>query len=106
MFENIPVEVGLVHEGERVRKGDMQVELGGPQIQEKFEIVRVRDTGEVSDGAIQVIGPDITAMEEGKSYPLGILVEIAGPRLEKDLEGVEPDWPASAASWWFVWRYR
>jgi acetyl-CoA decarbonylase/synthase complex subunit beta len=88
MFEHIPVEVGLVHEGERVRKNDMQVELGGPQIQEKFEIVRVRNAGKVSDGAVFIVGPDITAMEEGKSYPLGILVEITGSRLEKDLEGV------------------
>ena len=88
MFEHIPVEVGLVHEGERVRKNDMQVELGGPQIPEKFEIVRVRNAEEVSDGAVLVSGPDIAAMEEGKSYPVGILVEIAGPRLEKDLEGV------------------
>jgi acetyl-CoA decarbonylase/synthase complex subunit beta len=88
MFENIPVEVGLVHEGERIRKNDMQVELGGPDIPEKFEIVRVRGAGEVSDGAVLIIGPDIAGMEEGKSYPLGILVEIAGPCLEKDLEGV------------------
>ena len=40
MFETIPVEVGLIHEGERVRKNDLQVELGGPSEKEKFEIVR------------------------------------------------------------------
>ena len=79
MFEQIPVEVGLVHEGERVRKNDMQIELGGPQIQEKFEIVRVRNAGEVSDGAVFIVGPDIAAMKEAKSYPVGIVVEIAGP---------------------------
>ena len=27
-------------------------------------------------------------MEEGMKYPLGILVEIAGPELEEDIEGV------------------
>ena len=37
MFEDIPVEVGLVFEGERIRKEDMQVELGGPKVDEKFE---------------------------------------------------------------------
>jgi len=88
MFEHIPVEVGPVHEGERIRKNDMQVELGGPQIPEKFEIVRVRNTEEVADGTVLISGPDIAEMEEGKGYPLGILVEIAGSRLEKDLEGV------------------
>jgi acetyl-CoA decarbonylase/synthase complex subunit beta len=88
MFEDIPVEVGLVYEGERVRKDDMQVELGGPHIAEKFELVQVKSGDEVNDGAISIIGPDISTMEEGKSYPIGILVEIAGPRLERDLEGV------------------
>ena len=88
MFENIPVEVGLVHEGERIRKNDMHVELGGPSISEKFEVVRVREGKDVTDGSIHIIGPDISAMEVGKSYPVGILVEISGAKLEKDLEGV------------------
>ncbi|MGA2912438.1 MAG: CO dehydrogenase/CO-methylating acetyl-CoA synthase complex subunit beta [Methanoregula sp.] len=88
MFENIPVEVGLVHEGERIRKNDMYVELGGPSIREKFEIVRVRKDDDITDGSIDIIGPDINDFNEGKSYPLGIIVEISGPKLEKDLEGV------------------
>jgi len=88
MFEQIPVEVGLVHEGERVRKNDMQVELGGPAEAEKCELVRVRKAETITDGEIAIIGPDISTMEEGKHYPLGILVEIAGPKVEPDLEGV------------------
>ncbi len=88
MFESIPVEVGLVHEGERVRKQDMQVELGGPSLPEKFEIVRVRPVGDITDGAIEIIGPDIEQMAEGKAHPIGILVEIAGEKVEPDLEGV------------------
>jgi acetyl-CoA decarbonylase/synthase complex subunit beta len=88
MFEQIPVEVGLVHEGERVRKNDMQVELGGPAETEKFEIVRVRTADQITDGAITIIGSDLSAMEEGKHYPIGILVEIAGAKVEPDLEGV------------------
>ena len=88
MFETIPVEVGLIFEGERVRKNDLQVELGGPAEPEKFEIVRVRPLDQITDGAIQIIGPDISEMAEGNHYPLGILVEIAGSRVEPDLEGV------------------
>ncbi|HEX3001817.1 MAG TPA: CO dehydrogenase/CO-methylating acetyl-CoA synthase complex subunit beta [Methanoregula sp.] len=88
MFDNIPVEVGLVHEGERVRKNDMQVELGGPQEPEKFEIVRVQPADSVEDGKILINGPDIADMTEGEHYPIGIVVEIAGARLEPDLEGV------------------
>jgi acetyl-CoA decarbonylase/synthase complex subunit beta len=88
MFEQIPVEVGLVHEGERVRKNDMQVELGGPAEPEKCEIVRVRPADQITDGAVTIIGPDLAAMEEGNHYPIGILVEIAGRQVETDLEGV------------------
>ena len=88
MFDAIPVEVGLVHEGERVRKQEMQVELGGPSVTEKFEIVRVRPADQITDGAIEIIGPDIPRMEEGKACPIGILVEIAGASVEPDLEGV------------------
>jgi acetyl-CoA decarbonylase/synthase complex subunit beta len=88
MFENIPVEVGLVHEGERIRKNDMQIELGGPSVSEKFEIVRVRQSDDITDGSITIVGPDISALEGERSYPVGIIVEISGPQLEKDLEGV------------------
>jgi acetyl-CoA decarbonylase/synthase complex subunit beta len=88
MFERIPVEVGLVHEGERVRKNDMQVELGGPAEPEKCELVLVRPVDAITDGDISILGPDISSMEEGKHYPLGILVEIAGAKVEPDLEGV------------------
>ena len=88
MFEGIPVDVGLVHEGERIRKSEMQVELGGPNVAEKFELVRVRKKEEIEDGTIRIVGPDLSALEEGKSYPFGILVEITGPELEEALEGV------------------
>ena len=32
-FEDIPVDVGVVYEGERVRGKDMFVELGGPKME-------------------------------------------------------------------------
>jgi len=88
MFEGIPVDVGVIYEGERIRKKDMYVELGGPKIKEKFELARVKEPEEVEDGKITIIGPDLTELEEGKSYPFGILVEVSGAKLEKDLEGV------------------
>ena len=88
MFDDIPVDVGLVYAGERIRKNDMYVELGGPDIKEKFELVKIRTTSSVHDGEITVRGPDISVMEPGKKYPFGILIEIAGPQLEQDFEGV------------------
>lgn len=88
MFDDIPVDVGLVHVGERIRKNEQYVELGGPEISEKFELVRVRTKDQVTDGLVRVIGPDIDAMKEGSKYSFGILIEIAGLQLEPDIEGV------------------
>jgi acetyl-CoA decarbonylase/synthase complex subunit beta len=88
MFEDIPVDVGVIYEGERIRRKQMYVEFGGPNIETKFELVRVRKMDEIEDGKIGVVGPDIKDMEEGSSHPLGILVEVAGKQVSEELEGV------------------
>jgi len=88
MFEDIPVDVGVIYEGERIRRKDMHIELGGPNNEAKFELVRVRGLDEIEDGKITVIGPDIKDMKEGESRPFGIYVEVAGKEVEEELEGV------------------
>ena len=88
MFEDIPVDVGIIYEGERIRGRDMQVELGGPREKYKFELVQVRGMNEIEDGKITVIGKDLSELEEGKNTPFGLLIEVAGAEIEKDLEGV------------------
>jgi acetyl-CoA decarbonylase/synthase complex subunit beta len=87
MFADIPVDVGVIYEGERIRWQDAQLEFGGPRVEHKFELVRVRGLDEVEDGKITVVGPDIKDLEK-KSYPLGIYIEVAGKELEEELEGV------------------
>ncbi len=88
MFKDIPVEVGVIYEGERIRRNDMQVELGGPTVKEKFELAKVRPMDAIEDGKITIIGPDIKDMKEGGAFPLGILVEAAGKEIDQGLEGV------------------
>jgi len=88
MFKDIPVDVGVIYEGERIRRNDMHVELGGPDVKEKFELARVKKPEEIEDGKVTIIGSDIKDMAEGKTYPLGILIEVAGAKLEPELEGV------------------
>ncbi|MEM2103130.1 MAG: CO dehydrogenase/CO-methylating acetyl-CoA synthase complex subunit beta [Candidatus Bathyarchaeia archaeon] len=88
MFKDIPVDVGVIYEGERIRRKDMHVELGGPDVKEKFELARVRKPEEIEDEKVVIIGPDIKDMQENGSYPFGILVEVAGAKLEPELEGV------------------
>ncbi len=88
MFKDIPVDVGVIYEGERIRRNDMQVELGGPTIKEKFELAKVKPLDEIEDGKITILGPDIKDLKEGGAYPLGILVEAGGAKLDQGLEGV------------------
>ena len=88
MFKDIPVDVGVIYEGERIRRNDMQIELGGPTIKEKFELAKVKGLDEIEDGKITIIGPDIKDMKEGGAYPIGILVETAGSTIDQQLEGV------------------
>lgn len=85
MFENIPVDVSPMHEGERIRAAKMFVELAGPK-SIGAELIQVVD--EVEDGSLKVDGPELTDMKEGEIYPLGIRVNIKGEKLEKELEGV------------------
>ena len=83
-----PVDVGPQYEGEVIRKGDMYVEFGGPTTKAKFELVTLKDVGEVEDQKIEIIGPDIGEMQEGSSHPLALMIDVAGAKLEKDMEPV------------------
>jgi len=88
MFNDIPVDVGVIYEGERIRWSDTYVELGGPREPHKFELVKARGIDEIEDGVITIIGDDLSAMAPEQSYPFGILIEVAGTDVEEDLEGV------------------
>ncbi len=84
----LPFEMGMIYEGERIRTPDMYVELGGPKAQYKAELTQARKPSEVEDGKVTIIGPDISEMDEDGHYNFGILMEVAGPKIEKDLEAV------------------
>ena len=88
MFADIPVDVGVVYEGERVRKQQMHVEFGGPNVTDKYEILEVRAPGEVKDGEIVVVGPDLAQIPGGASLPFGTEVLVSGEGVEPDMAGV------------------
>jgi len=88
LFEDIPVDVGIIYEGERIRGRDMQIELGGPREDYKFELVTAKDMDEIEDGRMTVVGPDLPDLPEGTNTPFGMVIEVAGSEIEKDLEGV------------------
>lgn len=85
MFEDIPVDVSPMYEGERIRSANMFVELAGPK-SIGAELVQVEE--EVEDGKVKVIGPELNEMSQGDIHPFAILIEIQGEHLEKELEGV------------------
>jgi len=87
MASKIPVDVGLIYEGERIRKNQMYVDLAGPKSY-GAELVQVVPMDTVKDGSVTLVGPDLMDMEEGKAYPFGIYIKVAGETLEEDLEGV------------------
>jgi len=83
----IPVPFSAAFEGERVRKENMFVQFGG-KYSAAFEYLKMRKMGEIEDGKIEVIGPEIDSMTEGGSAPLGIVIEVAGRKMNVDFEPI------------------
>jgi len=83
----IPVPYGSAFEGERIRKADMRVEFGGSKAH-AFEYLHMAPLEEVEDGKIELIGPDFTDVPEGGAMNLGIVVTVAGRKMQEDFEPV------------------
>ncbi len=83
----IPVPYGSAFEGERVRKADMRVEFGG-KYSRAFEYLKMAEFDEVQDGKIEVVGPGFDDLADGEAMDLGILVEVAGRKMQEDFEPV------------------
>ena len=83
----IPVPYGSAFEGEVVRRADMRVEFGGKSSR-AFEFLHMVPMDQVEDGKIEVIGPDFNEVEEGGSMDVGILIEVAGRKMQEDFEPV------------------
>lgn len=83
----VPVPYGSAFEGEVVRRADMRVEFGGKNSR-AFEYLYMTELDDVQDGKIEVIGKDFDEVEEGGSIDLGILIKVAGRKMDKDFEPV------------------
>ncbi|MCP4719229.1 MAG: CO dehydrogenase/CO-methylating acetyl-CoA synthase complex subunit beta [Desulfobacteraceae bacterium] len=84
---NIPCSFGPAFEGERVRGADLHAQCGGGKTQ-CTELVKMAEMNEVEDGKVTVVGPDIDAIKEGGTFPLGISVQIAGREFQEDFEPI------------------
>jgi len=83
----VPVPYGSAFEGEVVRKADMRVEFGG-KYSRCFEYLHMAPMNEVVDGQVKVVGPDFSDVEEQGHMDLGIVVRVAGRKMQNDFEPV------------------
>ncbi|MBI5823582.1 MAG: CO dehydrogenase/CO-methylating acetyl-CoA synthase complex subunit beta [Chloroflexi bacterium] len=84
---DVPVPYGSAFEGEVVRKADLRVEFGGKHSR-AFEYLHSAKLDEVTDGKIEVIGPDFSKVESQGSMDMGIIIKVAGRQMQQDFEPV------------------
>jgi len=83
----VPVSFSPAFEGERIRKEEMHVEFGGNRTP-AFEWLTTLPMDQVEDGKVEVIGPEADSVEAGGQLPLGIVIEVAGRKMQPDFEPV------------------
>ncbi len=83
----IPIPYGSAFEGEVVRRADMRVEFGGKHSR-AWEYLYMAPMNEVEDGKIEIIGPGFEDVEVGGAMDMGILVKVAGRKMQEDFEPV------------------
>jgi acetyl-CoA decarbonylase/synthase complex subunit beta len=87
-------DIGPQYEGEVIRKEDLYIEFGGPKVPYKFELATVKSPDEIENEKVEIIGPDIGDLQPydeekgGGSYPIAVLVDVAGGQLDKDAEAI------------------
>ena len=83
----VPVPYGSAFEGEVVRKTDMRVEFGG-KYSRAFEFLQMTSLDKVVDGKIELVGPDFDDIEDKGHMDVGIVVKVAGRKMQEDFEPV------------------
>jgi acetyl-CoA synthase len=83
----VPVPYGSAFEGEVVRKTDMRVEFGG-KYSRAFEYLQMAPMEDVVDGQIEVVGPGFEDIAEKGAMDMGIVVKVAGRKMQEDFEPV------------------
>jgi len=84
----IPVAYGPAFEGERIRKEDTFIEFGG-QRTPAFELVRMKEMEEIEDNKVIIVGENWKEQyEKGGKMPIGIVIDVAGRKMQKDFESV------------------
>ena len=84
----IPCAFGPAFEGERVRGADLYCQSGGGKTQ-CTEYLKLAEMNEIEDGKVTVIGRrTIGDMKEGDTFPLAIMMRVAGREFQEDFEPI------------------
>ena len=83
----VPVAYGAAFEGERVRGEDIYLECGGGRTP-MVEWVTSKRMDEVTDGKVEVIGPELTDVPANSRLPMAIAIEVAGREMQPDYEPI------------------
>lgn len=84
---DIPLAYGPAFEGERVRKDDLFLEMGGGKTQ-CTELCKMAEMNRIEDGRVDLLGPDVKDVKRGSRVPLGIYVQVAGRKMQTDFEPI------------------
>ena len=84
---DIPLSYGPAFEGERVRKDDLFIEMGGSKTQ-CTELCKIAEMNEIEDGKVNIVGADVKDAKKGDTFPLGIYVQVAGREMQTDFEPI------------------
>lgn len=84
---DIPCAFGPAYEGERVRGADLYCQAGGGKTQ-CTEYLEMAEMNQIEDGKVTVVGPDVTEVKEGGTFPLAIFMQVAGREFQQDFEPI------------------
>jgi len=83
----IPVAFAPAFEGERIRREQLYTMAGGNKTP-SFEVVRTLDATEIEDHKITIVGDDIDNLAEGSTFACGLVIDVAGKKMNPDFEPV------------------
>ena len=77
--------IELAFAGETIHDADLQVEFGGAGCT-AFELVQKAEPAEITDGKVELIGPEPATDAARTDMDLGIIVKLTGARVKPDFE--------------------
>lgn len=81
----LPMSYGPAFEGEAIPDDELHIHFGGPDCH-SFVLLQVAAPDAVMDGKVEVLGPALPNRPQRGSPELGIVVTLAGSKLQSDYE--------------------